>query len=204
MTTPPHWDAIIVAGGRASRLGGIDKTALVYEGRSLLQLALDAVRLAEHVSVVGSASLVSSARIRQTEESPRWGGPAAAIVAGLGNLRDSDSEFTAVVAADQPQVGEALGVLLNTLSTEYGDDGLVALDSGGQRQPLLAVYRTSSLRTATSRLPLDGLSVRRLVETLALRFVPLPGELCSDIDTPADAARFGIRIPQPHPAMVTG
>ena len=42
MTSNP-WHAIVLAGGRASRLGGIDKTALRFEGMSLLEHALDAV-----------------------------------------------------------------------------------------------------------------------------------------------------------------
>ncbi|MDQ4138070.1 MAG: NTP transferase domain-containing protein, partial [Actinomycetota bacterium] len=37
------FDAVILAGGRAVRLGGIDKTALEVGGRSLLESALAAV-----------------------------------------------------------------------------------------------------------------------------------------------------------------
>ena len=37
-------DAIVLAGGKATRLDGADKTALVVGGRTLLERVLDAVR----------------------------------------------------------------------------------------------------------------------------------------------------------------
>ena len=195
----PRWDAIIVAGGRASRLGGIDKTALVYDGRSLFQRAIDAVRLAEHVSVVGSNTLADSWKVRHTEESPRWGGPAAAIAAGLGNLRDSESEFTAVIAADLPHAADALRLLRDELGKV--DDGIVAVDSTERLQPLLAIYRTVALRVAANLQPsTTDLSVRQLIGSLRLRTVRLPDRLCADIDTPADADRLGITLPS-KPAL---
>jgi molybdopterin-guanine dinucleotide biosynthesis protein A len=193
----PNWDAIIVAGGRASRLGGIDKTALIYEGRSLLHRALDSVRRAHRISIVGyGPELVASDRVRRTEESPRWGGPAAAIVAGLHNLRDSESEFVAVVASDLPHVVRAFAVLIEEHAQGVDEDGLIALDSSGTRQPLMAMYRTAALRAAAAKVaPATNLAMRSLIESLALRAVPLPTELCADVDTPDDASSLGISLP---------
>lgn len=48
-----RFDAIILAGGRGSRLGGVDKGALPVGGRALLDRVLDAARAAERVVVVG-------------------------------------------------------------------------------------------------------------------------------------------------------
>jgi molybdopterin-guanine dinucleotide biosynthesis protein A len=192
----PKWDAIVVAGGRASRLGGIDKTALVYEGRSLLRRSLDAVRRAERVSVVRADTLRASTRVRLTEEVPRFGGPAAAISAGLANLLDSRSEFIAVIAADLPQVAVALRVLLGDLQNDPVGDGVVAVDSDGKLQPLLAIYRTVSLRSCVAMQPsVAGLSVRALISSLTVRSVRLPDRLCADVDTPLDADALGIIVP---------
>jgi molybdopterin-guanine dinucleotide biosynthesis protein A len=192
-----NWDAIIVAGGRASRLGGIDKTALVYEGRSLLHRALDSVRRAHRVSIVGyGPDLAASDRVQRTEERPRWGGPASAIVAGLHNLRDSKSEFVAVVASDLPHIVRAFAVLIDEHDLGVDEDGLIATDSTGHRQPLMAMYRTASLRAAAAAVaPATDLPMRSLIESLALRNVPLPSELCADIDTPEDAESLGISLP---------
>jgi molybdopterin-guanine dinucleotide biosynthesis protein A len=108
----PPWNAIIVAGGKARRLGGIDKTALVWHGRSLLDGALAATAGARRVCVVGSEADLPSSVLR-TVEQPRWGGPAAAIVAGLAALsgRAHPGRLPASVdAAAGPDQAEAAGV----------------------------------------------------------------------------------------------
>ena len=194
-----HWDAIIVAGGRASRLGGIDKPALVYDGRSLIRRAIDAARPARHVAVVGYSGLVPTSRpVSRASESPRFGGPAAAIAAGLSSLRHSESEFTAVFAGDLPHVGPAVALLLSGLgAAPPGFDGIIAVDGAGRRQHLLALYRTAALREVVAGQPsLDGLSVRALLGPLRLWEFALPGELCADIDTPDDALALGIALPR--------
>jgi len=75
-------------------------------------------------------------------------------------------------------------------------DGRLAVDENGRRQPLLGVYREGPLRAALARLgnP-DGASLRALLAPLDLTEVPVPAELCADVDTPADAEALGIPIP---------
>lgn len=196
------YDAIIVAGGRASRLGGIDKTALEFEGVPLIRRALDAVESARRICVVGGDSLPLPARAIRVRESPPWGGPAAAIAAGIAALGEGTSPFTVVTAGDLPRVGDALPVLL-AASADLPDDidGILAVDESGRRQPLLAVYRTAALRRAVAAAPSpENLPVRRLLETLTLRDVLLADGWCADIDTPEDAAGLGIVIPPPASA----
>ncbi|MBZ6372429.1 MAG: DUF6457 domain-containing protein [Microbacterium hominis] len=55
MTERKGTGAILLAGGRATRLGGIDKPLLEIDGRSLLQRALDAVAGCDPVVVAGPA-----------------------------------------------------------------------------------------------------------------------------------------------------
>ena len=199
MPHSPAYDAIIVAGGRASRLGGIDKTSLEFEGVPLIHRAFDAVKSAARICVVGGDMLPLPARVERVRESPPWGGPAAAVATGIAALHDSTSPFTTVTAGDLPRVGEAMPALL-AASAELPDDidGVLAIDGSGQRQPLLAVYRTAALRRAVARAPSpENLPVRRLLDTLTLRELTLPDEWCADIDTPEDAAGVGIVIP-PH------
>lgn len=191
------FDAIILAGGRASRLGGADKTALLYRGRSLLRTAVDAAHDALTIVIVG---LRDGAEVPPgvllTCETPPRSGPAAAIAAGLAGLRASASDYTLVLAADQPLVADAVECLFR--ATAAPGDGLIAVDPDGKRQPLLALYRTGALRRAVEARgggdALAGMAVRRLIEPLALREVPLPGELCADVDTPRDLDVHGIRL----------
>jgi molybdopterin-guanine dinucleotide biosynthesis protein A len=48
-----EFDAVILAGGRSSRLGGVPKQQLTYDGATLLQRALDAAGGAAAAVVVG-------------------------------------------------------------------------------------------------------------------------------------------------------
>ena len=206
----PEWDAIIVAGGRATRLGGIDKTALEWRGASLLEHAATAVEAAERVCIVGSTLTHGQVgqlphehwlaragdRVLVRGENPPFSGPASAIVAGLAALGPEGSPFVVVVAADLPRVGEALARLVAGLgSLPVDSDGIVAVDGSGRAQTLLAVYRASSLRRAALSADPNNLAVRSLVGSLNISTMELSDELCADVDTAADAAAFGIAVP---------
>ena len=182
-----EWNAIILAGGRASRLGGIDKPALVFEGSTLLQHALTAARGATTTVVVG----------RDVVESPRFSGPAAATIAGLDALARPRAAFTAVVAADLPFVGSALPALLEALEAAPFAGGVIAVDEDGRRQPLLAVYSTAALALAgaEARARLENLGMMQLIAPIHLLEVRLPAGMCADIDTSDAAARHGIALP---------
>lgn len=203
-------DAIIVAGGRATRLGGVDKTALRYRGRALLDHAIESVALADRVVVVGlPGGDRYASRIRFVTEEPRWSGPAAAIARGLDELFGHDEEtgsssaFTAVIASDLPHAPAALALVLGAGYDADQADGVVAVDYAGRRQPLLAVYRTSALRAAARQLAaaraIEGASVRQLIAPLSLNERVVPTELLRDVDTPSDAARHGIMLDTPVP-----
>ena len=189
----PDFTAVIIAGGRATRLGGIDKTALRYNGRTLLQCALDAVRKAEQVAVVGfGIDLDPVEGVTQTEEEPRWAGPAAAVAAGLHNLRHRRAEHTVVIAADMPRVPGAVALLLDALDDDH--EGVIAVDSTGIRQQLLGVYRTSALRQAVAAAGSANAAMRSVTGMLHLRELVIPDDLCADVDTPADAIENGIEL----------
>lgn len=209
----PHWDAIIVAGGRATRLGGIDKTALVWHGRRLLDGVLAAAAGAGRICVVGSEAELPATVLR-TFERPRWGGPAAAIVAGLEALSmaaatGAEADWVVVLAADLVRADEAVPVLLTELERHAaapgagagsmpGIDGLITVDAGGRRQPLLAVYRRSALAASAAAHPtVANMSVSGLIDGLTLLELRLADALSEDIDSPADAARLGIVLPAP-------
>src|SRR5262245_63715885 len=76
-----RYDAIVVAGGRSSRLG-TDKTRLAVEGVPLLDRVLAAVADASQVVVVGEPRPVERP-VAWAREEPAGGGPAAGVVAGL-------------------------------------------------------------------------------------------------------------------------
>lgn len=170
----PDWDAIVLAGGRGSRLGGVDKAALTVGGRTLLDRVLAAVDGAARVVVVGDVERAGATVVR---ESPPFGGPAAAVGAALAEV---GSAYVLLVGCDQPFVAEALDLLL----TQVDGDGVIALDGSGRRQHLLTIVRTEALRESARRLgPLDGLSLRSLLAPLKLQEITVPDRSALDVDT---------------------
>lgn len=174
------WDAIVLAGGRGSRLGGVDKAALVVGGASLLDRTLRAVQGADRVVVVGDVDAPGAVVVQET---PRHGGPAAAVGAGLAEVT---APHVLLVGCDQPFVAEALQSLLASIA----GDGVVALDPDGRRQHLMSIVDTAALRRSAAALgDLDGQSLRALLKPLDLREIAVPARSALDIDTWDDHER---------------
>src|SRR5690242_2965374 len=94
------FDAVVLAGGEARRLGGVDKPGLSLGGVTMLDRVLGACVSA------GAASLTVVGPERETDfdvvwtrESPPGGGPVPALAAGLAAGSQS---LVAVLAADLP------------------------------------------------------------------------------------------------------
>ncbi len=199
------FDSIVLAGGRASRLDGVPKADLVVEGRTLLSRTLDATAGARRVVIVGTPSVVP-AGVLVTREVPPFGGPAAAIAAGMESLGAmSPLDFVLVLACDVPDNASAVGALL-ARATEgvagegidtAGADGVIAIDTEGRRQHLLGLYRSGPLTMAVRgrRSEIQNLSVRALLSPLKLTEIRVPDGSTKDIDTWVDGAAFGISPP---------
>lgn len=194
-------DAIVLAGGRSSRLGSTPKATLIYERHTLLERTVTAVSSLRRTVIVGGADgLTCPGQVLLTREDPPYGGPAAGIAAGVVALAAADShpsDYIIVLACDMPLVATATEKLIDLLP-HADSDGLIASD--GQRlQPLVAAYKTTKLTSAlaTQRRSggLDGLSVARLIATLNLTPVIAPDGSTDDVDTWVDAAHFGIVAP---------
>ncbi|WP_144804810.1 molybdenum cofactor guanylyltransferase [Curtobacterium sp. BH-2-1-1] len=187
-------DAVLLAGGRASRMSGIDKTALVAEGLALSDHAVAAAARARSVVLVGLRDgRTAPDGVVVTREDPPFGGPVAGIAAGLAAIAEpAPAAWTLVLACDLVRPERAVDALLWAAddTADADADGFVAVDEDGRRQPLLALYRSSALREAVRALgdPTDA-AVRRLTAGLRLVEVPLSDGLCADVDEPADAAR---------------
>jgi molybdopterin-guanine dinucleotide biosynthesis protein A len=187
----PPFDAVVLAGGRARRLGGVSKPAVDVAGRRLIDRTLDAAAGARAVVVVGPPD-VAPPGVRVTREDPPGGGPVAGLAAGLAALPDG-APLVLVLACDLPRVAGASAALLDAAgrAEREGADGAVLLDVAGRRQPLAAAYRRASLDAALARLPSGGAgaAMRDLVRELRLLDVPDDAGYAADVDTPDDLDR---------------
>lgn len=184
-------DAVVLAGGRSRRMG-TDKTRLLLDGSTLLEHALAACEGARRIVVVGPWAPPG---VPRTREDPPWGGPVAALAAGLTALGPDPAPGLLLLACDHPRVRDAVPELYAARGRSGGADGWVALDPGGHRQPLLGLYRRAALDRALAGLgDPGGQSLRRLIAGLELDGVPLGAELTADVDDPAAAAAYGIHL----------
>ena len=197
----PRFDAVVLAGGRARRLDGVEKPLLLHRGSTLLATVLAAVEGAERIVVAGPRSLapvVGGALLVQ--EDPPFGGPVAGLAAALPLLgRPGAPEWVLVLAADLVAPSAAVDRLLEEVASADADS-LLAVDADGRAQQLLGAHRTRSLVGALERLgTADGASVRALLDGAPLRLVEVPSESTADVDSPDDARRHGIDVPPPRP-----
>lgn len=92
------YDALVLAGGEARRLGGADKPSLVVGGVSLLDRVLGACAAAQQTVVVGPER-PTSRPVVWCREDPPGGGPVPALRAGLGHVT---ADLVVLLAADLP------------------------------------------------------------------------------------------------------
>ncbi|UQA94331.1 NTP transferase domain-containing protein [Streptomyces halobius] len=197
MSDHTDYDAIVLAGGAARRLGGADKPALSVGGRPLLDRVLAACADAAITVVVGPRRPVARPVVRALEDPP-GGGPLAALDAGLRHIT---APTVLVLSADLPFLNPATVRSLLAAATRPQRDGALLQDAEGRDQPLVAAYRAESLRRELALLrsehgTLTGLPLRALSSELVLERVPDATSMASfDCDTWEDisAARARIR-----------
>jgi molybdenum cofactor guanylyltransferase len=199
---------IILAGGRATRLGGADKPGLMVGGQTLLGavVAAGTEAGARRVVVVGPARAgIADARrgsaLRFVSEEPPGSGPVPALRRGLAELDDTELDspaapgtdaepWVAVLAADLPFLRAAH--LRTLLAAAAGHDGAVLMDDGGRAQWLAGCWRTGVLRRAAAGY--QGSSLHGLLAPLRPVSVVIPAEPGEpppwlDCDTEQDLCR---------------
>lgn len=174
----PDFAAVVLTGGSGERLGGVDKAALVLDGRTLLDHALAATAGAAEVVVCGP-SVAVPAGVRVVREHPPGSGPAAGLLAA----RDAVTRPWLVVwAVDMPRVGSR--TVRRLLAAASRGDGAVLVDGDGGRHLCLAV---SAARLDDVRPPdASGFGLFRLLADLDLVPVAAVGDEARDVDTWAD------------------
>jgi molybdopterin-guanine dinucleotide biosynthesis protein A len=142
---------LVVAGGRSERFGDREKALAPVEGTPMLRRVVDRVApLVEDLVVncradqrVGfDAVLAPDHAVRFALDPVADEGPLHGLRTGLAAAR---GEYTVVLACDLPRVSPAL--LRELVATAEGAAGAVPVVDG-VRQPLCAVYRTESARSA--------------------------------------------------------
>jgi molybdopterin-guanine dinucleotide biosynthesis protein A len=139
--------AILLAGGRASRLRGADKPGITIGGRSLLATvaAAAADAGASRIIVVGpSRPGLTLHSVEYTTEQPPGAGPVPALRAGIARVAEP---WLFLLAADLPFLrGSHLRTLLSTAKRRQAN-GALLLDTHGRKQWLISCWRSEPVRS---------------------------------------------------------
>jgi molybdopterin-guanine dinucleotide biosynthesis protein A len=162
--------ALILAGGKATRLGGIDKRALVIGGRTIFERQVEA--LAPCVAEILVSSPRAVAGYRCVVDPVSGAGPLAGIAAGLAAAA---TPWLFVIAGDMPYIHRAFVELV--VSRAGAGCDAVGLRIGGLPEPLCSVLRVTAWRDAvTARLAAGRLKASALLtdEPAHVRWIEEP------------------------------
>ena len=186
--------AIVLAGGRGSRLGGVDKALLEIGGRRTIDRVLASLDglATEVVAVVNEDRLADVAGIRRIADPEPHAGVLPALQAALDAAREP---LCLLVACDMPFLQPPLLRRLVELAEGYD---VVIPHVDGQLQPMHAVYRRDPCRAAIRdslargqrRMIafLDAVRVRTVTEE-EVRSVDPDLRSFFNVNTPEDVAR---------------
>jgi molybdopterin-guanine dinucleotide biosynthesis protein A len=185
--------ALILAGGRATRLGGIDKRELVIEGATIFERQVEV--LAPRVSEVIVSSARELAGYRTVRDAIEGAGPLAGMAAGLAVARTA---WLLVVAGDMPYLTGAVIDLIVARITE--DCDAVGIRIGEFPEPLLCALRCATCapvverriaagQRKASRLLTDGDLRVCWIEEPALRAIDPELRALFNVNAPEDLPR---------------
>lgn len=188
----PDVTAFVLAGGKSTRMG-TDKALVMFEGRTLLDRALEtARRVSRGVFIAGDPQKYSSFGPCIPDVYTQCG-PLGGINAAL---RSTQTEFNAMLAVDLPFVtGELLQFLLDRARDSAAAIVTVPRSDHGL-QPLCAVYRREFVTPAEQalrgkRYKIDAIfdsKSTQLIEEDALRAAGFSSKMFRNLNSPGDIA----------------
>jgi molybdopterin-guanine dinucleotide biosynthesis protein A len=157
--------AFILAGGKSTRMG-TDKAFVTYDGRTLLERALDLARsISPKVFIVGSRETFATFA-PVVEDIFRDSGPLGGIHAAL---KTSSTELNLMLAVDTPFISSAFLQYFIRQAHAAPDAIVVVPRGGGRRQSLCAIYRREFANAAETALCAGQNRIDRLFDEVRTR-----------------------------------
>ena len=187
-------EGFILTGGASSRMGR-DKSRLLFEGQTFVQLiAKELSSVAKLVTTIGKASEKAGLKLPSASDVHKNWGALGGVHAAISACQ---ADWALVVACDLPFVTAALFARLASLRDDF--EAVAAIQSDDRPQPLCALYRTAPCLTMAEMLINSGeRKPVALLQSVRTRWVPfseledLPGaqRFFDNINTPQDYARI--------------
>ena len=196
--------AAILAGGRATRFGGQDKSTLVVDGRTIFDRQVDELsQIADEILLVGATMPATRPGVTPIADVMPGCGPLGGLHAAL---RAARSHILVVVACDMPYVSAPFLAYLASLAGEPAEqseareqgerDEVIAVVPQTERgyHPLCAAYTRTAIEPIERRLAAGRLKMTDLLAEIRLRVVTAhdigrfgdPHQLLANVNTPAE------------------
>lgn len=189
-------DALILAGGKSSRMGGRHKGSLLYNGRPLTErMALELGSLAENVFISYGETV---------QQDTSFGIPVQDIIPGCGpmsglhaGLQESRADLVLTAPCDMPLLTADFYRYLLSRMPDPQTDAVVAC-RGSRMEPLAAVYRPSCWTAFDHQLRTGQYRIRAALQGLRVVFADVSGNealsaMLVNVNHPEDYARLAQR-----------
>ncbi len=141
--------AVILAGGKGSRLGGQDKGLVSYKNKPLIQHVLDRIKpQVGQIIINANRNQDDYAKFDHpviSDELSDFQGPLAGFLTGM---RTSKTDYILTLPCDGPDLPDDLvSRLVNELENNQGNNNLVVAHDGERLQPVHALIPTSLIES---------------------------------------------------------
>lgn len=189
---------VILAGGRNSRMGGVDKAFLRVGGNTAFERILVTLRACfpQVVVVSNSPEKYAAYDVEVTSDELRGLGPLGGLHAGLGRIR---APYAFVTACDMPFLNpEPIRFLVSRLA---GQEAIVPCWHG-DIEPLHALYAAALRPRIAAAVRAGASALRDFLPQVAAEYVPeaamrqVPGaeESFRNVNTPEEAALYSVEL----------
>jgi len=185
---PEAWCGILLAGGAASRLGGVNKALQRYRGKPLItyplsvldqtcsEIVISANRDLEQLSAFGCPIV--------TDQTKGFQGPLEGIKA---STRSSAANYFLILACDMPHIEpEQIASLQRALTSNQSLDAALYCTHESWRPALMAITASAAQSLHLDR-PLENRSLKGWLGHLNTEVIPeARSELFANLNRPAD------------------
>lgn len=190
----------ILAGGRATRMGGRDKGLIDLAGRAMVEYVLDALR--------GQAARVLINANRSVDDYGRYGVPVVGDrhegflgpLAGMASLMAAaDTEWLLTAPCDSPQVPADLGPRLWQAAVR--DDAEIGVAHSGERlEPVFALLRCALLEDLEAYLEAGERKIDRWYARRRMTAVDFSdrAEMFVNVNTPSQRDTLAAQLGKPQ------
>lgn len=163
--------AIILAGGRSSRMG-TDKGMMHFNERPLISHVIDVLRSLEidNILIITQHGAYEQFGYPCYPDLIQFKGPLGGIYAGLSH---SKANKNLVLACDMPFLTKEL---LSALINDIGEEDALISQHLGKAEPLCSVYASSCIPHFKNKLDTDQLKITDALQGLNTRNINFDGE----------------------------